>query len=60
MNINLVIQVLEFALALFKPNSTGLAKTMVDLVQAVAKHYLDLVGRPMDPSLIKPETPLLS
>ena len=56
MNINVAIQILQLAVALFRPDSAGIAQTLKDLVRAAAQAYQDHFGQPIDPSLIKPET----
>jgi hypothetical protein len=58
MNINVALQILQLAIALFRPDSAGIAQTLKDLVRAVAKAYHDHVGEPIDPSLIQPEAPV--
>jgi hypothetical protein len=55
MNIKIAIQILQLAVSLFRPDSAGIAQTLVDIARAASQAYYDQVGQPMDLSLIKPE-----
>ena len=67
MNVDVAIQILGFAISLFQNVSTGaaqsdaaIAKDLTNIVRVANQAHLDYVGQPIDPSLIKPETPFLS
>ena len=67
MNLNVATQIARLAFALLRGQLSGsaqseaaLAQTLSDIVRIAAQAYRDHVGEPIDPSLIKAETPLLS
>jgi hypothetical protein len=63
MTIDVAVQILELAVSLYRSQSSGavqsdaaLAQTLTDIERIAAQAHQDHVGRPIDPSLIKPET----
>ena len=53
---NIAKQIIQLALALFEPDSEGIALTLIEIVRVASQAYQAHVGKPIDPSLIKPES----
>jgi hypothetical protein len=53
MNPTLVLEFVELALSLRK--GAGWAQILVQIIQKALQTYKDQTGKPLDPSLIKPE-----
>ena len=63
MNFDFAFQILQLVVSLLQTQTSGavqsdadLAQTLTDIVRIAAQACRDQLGRPIDPSLIKPET----
>ena len=65
MNTNFAIEIIELALSVMKNQTTGktqqdaeLVAVLISIIGKSIQAYEEQTGRPLDPSLIKPEPPM--